>query len=530
MLRLAIDLRPKNHQTDGFPRSSLLSQRIPVLVGVGQHVVRKADPASPPSPLGLAVEACKAALTDCGGATVANSVAKAIDTVAFVRLNSDSISGRSGPFGVYGNLPRLVSAQIGADPATAILSVVGGQSPQQLVSEMCNKIAAGDSDVALLTGSEAIRAMKAALRAGETLRWNDSIEGQLEDRGMGPQLIAPDEIAGGMGFPPQVYGAFEHAWRGKHGMTQAQHMAHMARLFAPFSKVASEHPYAQFPVVRSEEFLSTPGKENYPVADPYLKWHVAQDAVNQGAALLLTHEDRARELGIPQEQWVYLHGAADVQDKLVSRRPALHASAAMASATGAALQASASTIGDIDHLELYSCFPCAVQYACDALGINSENRQLTQTGGLPFFGGAGNNYSMHGIASMVETLRADPGSRGLVLANGGFLSKEAVGIYSTARPDGFTPVDSTAAQRAVDEVADVEQASAPTRGNIEAYSVLYDRGAPLFAYAFMREGDKRFLARTNTKDTAAVERLMAGDPLGEEFGVEVGPKRVTLAV
>ncbi len=501
-----------------------MSQRIPVLVGVGQHVVRDPDLGSLPTPVSLAVAACKAALADCGG----SGVAEVIDTLAVVRLNSDSVASRSGPFGVYGNLPRLVAAQIGANPATAILSVVGGQSPQQLVNEMSNKVAAGTSEVVLLTGAEAIGAMKTALRAGEKLAWDDVAEGQLEDRGMGPQLIVPDEIAGGMGFPPQVYGAFEHAWRGKQGMTQVQHMAHMASLFAPFSKIASENPYAQFPVERSEEFLSTSAKDNYPIADPYLKWHVAQDAVNQGAALLLTHEERARELGIPQEQWVYLHGGADTQDKLVSRRSALHESAAMAAATSAALDASSSSVSDIDHLELYSCFPCAVQYACDALGIDSRDRQLTQTGGLPFFGGAGNNYSMHGIASMVETLRADPGSRGLVLANGGFLSKESVGIYSTARPDAYTPVDNTAAQQAIDTVPDVEQATAPTRGNIEAYSVLYDRGVPLFAYAFMRDGAKRFLARTNTKDTAAAERLLVGDPLGQEFAVEVSPKRITL--
>lgn len=501
-----------------------MSKRIPVLVGVGQHVVRNPDSSAAPTPLGLAVSGCKAALADCGG----SAVAQAIDTLAFVRLNSDSVPGRSGPFGVYGNLPRLVSAQIGANPAHAILSVVGGQSPQQLVNEMSNKIAAGDSDVALITGSEAIAAMKAALRAGETLNWDDAAEGQLEDRGMGPQLVIPEELAGGMGFPPQVYGAFEHAWRGKQGMTQAQHMAHMASLFAPFSKIASENPYAQFPEARSEEFLSTPSEDNYPVADPYLKWHVAQDAVNQAAALVLTHEERARELGIPQEKWVYLHGGADVQDKLVTRRPALHESAAMASATRAALQASASNIGDIDHLELYSCFPCAVQYACDALGIDTNNRKLTQTGGLPFFGGAGNNYSMHGIASMVETLRADPGSRGLVLANGGFLSKESVGIYSTTRPTAYTPVDSVAAQKAIDDVPDVEQSRAPTRGTVEAYSVLYQRREPLLAYAFMRDGEKRFLARTETKDVAAARRLLAGDPLGQEFGVVVSEKRISL--
>lgn len=503
-----------------------MSNRMPVLVGVGQQVVRDVDLANPPSPLSLSVDACRAALADTGG----SGVAQAIDTLAFVRLNSDSIPTRSGPFGVYGNLPRLVGQQIGAEPATAILSVVGGQSPQQLVNEMSNRIAAGTADVVLLTGSEAIGTMKAAVRAGEKLHWDATAEGQLEDRGTGPSLVVPEELAGGMGFPPQVYGAFEHAWRGRRGMSIAAHAKHMAKLFAPFTEVASQNPYAQFPHARSADFLSTQSSENYPVADPYLKWHVAQDAVNQGAALILTYEDKARELGIPQEQWVYLHGGADAQDKLVTRRPALHESAAMQAVLDAALAQSGGSIADIDHLELYSCFPCAVQYACDALGIDSASRQLTQTGGLPFFGGAGNNYSMHGIASMIETLRADPGSRGLVLANGGFLSKESAGIYSTARPADYSAVDSTAAQAGIDEVADVEQAEAPTRGTVEAYSVLYQRREPLFAYAFMRDGNKRFLARTDTGDVAAVNKLVAEDPLGAEFAVSVGEKRKQLLV
>lgn len=53
------------------------------------------------------------------------------------------------------------------------------------------------------------------------------------------------------------------------------------------------------------------------------------------------------------------------------------------------------------------------------------------TGGLPFFGGPGNNRSMRAIATMVSLLRARPGGYGLVTANGGLLSRHATGIYST---------------------------------------------------------------------------------------------------
>ncbi len=106
-----------------------------------------------------------------------------------------------------------------------------------------------------------------------------------------------------------------------------------------------------------------------------------------------------------------------------------------------ALKSAGKTPADIAHYDIYSCFPVAVLLAAEALGVDWRSTPLTLTGGLPFSGGAGNNYSMHGIAAMVETLRADPGSFGLVLANGGFLSKEAVGIYSTTAPKSWSPVD-----------------------------------------------------------------------------------------
>ena len=52
------------------------------------------------------------------------------------------------------------------------------------------------------------------------------------------------------------------------------------------------------------------------------------------------------------------------------------------------------------------------------------SKPLTVTGGLPFFGGPGNNYSMHALAEMAHRLRNGQGN-GLITANGGMLSKHA---------------------------------------------------------------------------------------------------------
>ena len=468
--------------------------RLPVIVGVGQAVVREFAAAVDdlPTPTTLAVDASRAALADTG----VTGIEKHIDTLAFVRIIGDSIASRPNPLGRCDNLPRAVARDIGADPALAIYTILGGQVPQHAVSEASARIAAGQSEVVLLTGAEAIGTMKHAIRHKLEVDWNDHLTGTLEDRGPGPDVVTPYEVANGVGFAPQVYGVFENAWRHQQGLSKTEHRRRTSELFAGFSKVAANNPYAQFPTERDVDFLATPSYDNYDVADPYLKWHVAQDAVNQGAAVILTSAGKASELGVPESQWVYPLAGADATDKMVSARPSLRSSAAMAAVLEHTLAEARTTIDDVAHLDLYSCFPCAVQFACDALGIDAFSRQLTQTGGLPFFGGPGNNYVMHAIASMVETLRADPGSVGLVLANGGFTSKESAGLYSTQANPDWQPVDNTLVQGRIDAVADVPVVDASAGGTIESYSVVYNKAQPFLGFAFCRTEDGgRFLAR-----------------------------------
>ena len=135
----------------------------------------------------------------------------------------------------------------------------------------------------------------------------------------------------------------------------------------------------------------------------------AQDAVNQGAAVLLTSVGKAREWGIPEQRWVYLHGYGDCDDINVIDRPDLCVSYAQNLAVGRALESAGRSIDEIAHIDAYSCFPIAVLSACVAMGIDPvTDRSLTLTGGLPFFGGPGNNYSMHAIAEAITRVRSEP--------------------------------------------------------------------------------------------------------------------------
>ncbi len=477
--------------------------RLPVLVGAGQSVSHwdgSGGVQGAPSVLSLASEAAKRALADSGSGGVASE----IDAIAFVRTFEDSIPGSLFPFGRNENLPGTLAREIGARPERLIYSDTGGQTPQALVSEMAAAIHDGEIDIALVAGGEAIGAAKAARRHGLTLDWADGADQGVEDRGLGDLLLSRREIKHGLVKPPYFYALFENAIAARKGHGRAARRAAMSALFARFSEVAAANPYAQFPQARSADWLATPGPENYEFADPFLKWHIAQDAVNQAAAVLLMAEETADRLGVPADKRVYLHGAGSAMDGYISERQRLDGSRAMAIATGRALQQAGLGAEAMAAFDLYSCFPCAVFSACDALGLDwvSETRPLTVTGGLPFFGGPGNNYSLHGIASMVERTRAVPGSHGLVLANGGWMTKEAAGVYSTRRPQGFTP-----AERQAEPDLPIPLDPDPATGTIETYTVIHGKTGPQAGIVFARTGaGARFVARA---DDALITLLRA---------------------
>ncbi len=492
----------------------------PILIGVGQIVDHwdDSDASIAPSPASLITSSAIKALADTGAV---DDVAVAIDRIIIVRTMLDSVPGAPQPFGKCANPPATLAAALGLSPSQMIYSVVGGDQPQTLVNESAVAIFNGEADTILLAGAEATAAMKLALKKGITLDWSASAAGDCEDRGYGARLLSTYEIKNGLGAPTQTYPAFEHALRGRLGNSRAGHNALMAELWASFSSVAAKSPYAQFPQLRSADFLASPSSENYPVADPYLKWHVAQDAVNQGAAVILTSVRRAAELGVDPAKWIYLHGYAQAADLLPTERADLSRSLAIELTLKQALANAGKSTSEIGYFDLYSCFPCAVLLAAEAIGLDWRAVPATVTGGLPFFGGAGNNYSMHAIATMVELLRASPDQFGLVLANGGFLSKEAVGIYSARPKEVWVPQSSAAIQSAIAAQPSPTLLNESTEAIIKTYSIIAKKGAPDRGYVIGENDDGRILARVQSDELAA---LQTQDPLGRsvKFVLEDG--------
>jgi acetyl-CoA C-acetyltransferase len=490
-----------------------VSDLTPVIIGVGEASERIASPNYEAlSPAELAGRAARAAVED---ADAAQALSPHIDVIAAIRQFEVSGPGAVAPFGKADNFPRAVARRIGADPARAILEPVGGQGPQHLINEFAQAIAKGEVSMALIVGSEAISTVRHLTSRGENRDWSEAVGGELEDRGFGDPLLTRDIATHGARTPISVYAMFENARRARLGLSRADYAQAMGRLFAPFTKVAAANPHAMSREVYSVDELATVTAANRLTSDPFPRRMVARDQANQGAAVLITSVAKARELGVPKDRLVYLHGGADAKERTVIERQDLSSSPASVMAAQQALDVAGIGASDVALFDFYSCFPIAVFNVRDGLGIGENDpRPLTVTGGLPFFGGAGNNYSMHAIASMVRALRERPGDFGLVAANGGFLSKYSVGVYST-RPSDWKGFDSRALQAKVDAWPAPMLANGTGEGTIDTYTIDYAGPAPRgVVIGTLKDGGARFIAMTDPEDQSVVEAMISSDPLG----------------
>lgn len=503
-----------------------IDPRTPVLIGVGQAAELVDAPGYQGlSPIDLAVRAAGNAVADAG--VDAPAVIAAIDTVACTRQFEDSTPGTPAPLGRSTKYPVSVANRLGAKPRRAVLEVAGGQSPQHLVTEFAREILAGNADIVLLAGAEAMSTIRHLAKAENKPDFADDpaepADG-YEDRGFGLLgLLSMEQAAHGLTNAPAQYALLENARRAARGESRQKYAAAMGQLFAPFTKVAAANPFSAARDEHSAEELATVTERNRMISDPYPRFLVARDQVNQGAAVLLASVETARGLGVDESKWVFLHGQADLRERSMLERQNLGEGPAAVAAVRHALEIAGLGLDDIDFFDFYSCFPIAVSNITEALGLSSDDpRGLTLTGGLPYFGGAGNNYSLHAIAEAVQRVRAQPGSRALVSANGGVLSKTSVGIYSTT-PRELTNDASHQLQQQIDALDHPPHVAHPNGwATLETYTVSYGRDGQKTGIVIGRldDGGGRFLAQVAPGDDALMAVLESAEqPVGERIYV-----------
>jgi acetyl-CoA C-acetyltransferase len=463
-----------------------LDPRTPVVVGGGQ-VTQKVPPEEARSPVALMADAARRAADDAG----APGALAAVDSVRVVM----QLSRR------YADAGALVAAEVGASPRQTAVTTMGGNSPQTLVNATALAVQRGELDVALVCGAEAWRTRMALRKLDRTPDWPGEPEGTPAAEVLGEELVmnAPAETDRGLFMPVQVYPLFECALRAAAGRSVEEHAEHLGRLWSAFSDVAAENPHAWSRERRTPEEVCTPTADNRMVGFPYTKVMNSNNDVDQGAALLLCSVEAARRLGVPEDRWVFPHAGTDAHDHtFVSNRDDLRSSPAIRLAGRRVFELAGIGVDDLSLVDLYSCFPSAVQVAAAELGLGVD-RPLTVTGGMSFAGGPWNDYVTHAIATMLPLLREEPSAWGLCTANGGYLTKHALGVYSgRPPPEGFR-------WESVQDSVDALPARDLAEGHagpvtIEAYTVVHERdGRPGTAFAACRTSED---ARTWATSTA----------------------------
>jgi len=486
--------------------------RLPVIIGVGQYTNRSEDLSDAREPLEMMALVARLAERDTGVPGLLGRV----DSVRVVNVLGWG----------YEDPARQLAERLGLRPREALYTAVGGNTPQWLANGTGDAIAAGGVGVALVAGAASIHSARLARKQGVTLPWSprpSTTPPMVGDPRVGTR---EEELRHGAAAPIQIYPLFENALRAARGRGLEEHRRHLGRLCERFARVAADNPYAWFRDGKSAQEISTVTPRNRMVGYPYTKYMNAIIEVDQAAAFLMTSAALARELGVPQERWVYLWGGADATDVWwVTERLNFHSSPAIRWAGQRALARAGLGVEEIDLFDLYSCFPCAVQVACDMLGIPEDDpRPLTVTGGLPYFGGAGNNYSSHAIAAVVERLRREPEKKGLVTALGWFMTKHAVGVYSATPPaHEWVPRDDAREQEALESAPHPELAAeAAGEGVVEAYTVMHGRdGQPErgIVVGRLRDADarsgRRFIANTEA-DPSLLRSMTDREMVGEK--------------
>jgi len=440
--------------------------RIPVLVGVGQSIEREGRT----DVVELAERAARAAFAEAPG------LERRIERLSMVGVS----------FSRVGRAPASqVAARLGLRDVSCEVTTPGGNTPQWLVTRAAREIAAGQLGATLICGAEATRSLRLAdpevdfLSAG---RRSLDRELDLEEEEANPVvglsvrgLLGAAEIQAKLLRPAEIYPVFESVLAARAGRSPAAWREHLGCFLSRFTEVAASNPYAWFPQRLSAEEIARPDAGNRLTAEPYTKRMNSFANVDQGAALLVTSYARAREAGLA-DRCVFVWSGATTSDVTPAARRDPAASPAIRAAAAAALEASGIGLDDIGSFDLYSCFPVAVEVGAAELGLALDDpRGLTRTGGLPFFGGPGNDYTSHSIAASVLWLR-EQGGLAYVAGNGGLLSKHSIGIYgSTPPPRGFVAADPDEAQaRIASEALEVAE-EASGIATVVAGTVVYDR-------------------------------------------------------
>ncbi|KAL3486066.1 hypothetical protein BJX62DRAFT_242307 [Aspergillus germanicus] len=486
----------------------------PIIIGVGEFKNRSKSTEDTLEPADLMLRAIHAATTDATRSPrAARDLIKDIDGVSVV-------ASSTWP---YTDLPGLLSDHLGIQPTQKAYSHLSGNSPVQLIDDAAQAITKGELEVVVVVGGEALASLKQFIKTGRFPPPWTGVGGTIDNVYYANNVEMLDGIgrAHSVGVPMQVYAMYENGLRAHRGQSIAQNHAESARLYSQYARVAATHPiswtHGQCP--NTERDIATVDSRNRMICFPYPLLMNAFNDVNLAAACIVTSQAYAGRCGIPRDKWIFpLGGGRGRDSEDFWDRPNFYSSPAMAQALSSCLATSELAIGDVDIFDFYSCFPVVPKLACLNLGlsIDSPPKPITLLGGLTSFGGAGANYSMHAIAEMVRSLRANRSANanpkrtnGLVLANGGVTYENAICLSTHPRVDGtpYATYESAISDLRSSCGANVLTA-ASGEATIETYTVEYDRqNNPRLGHIVCRLKTTGARVVANHGDSSTLEQL-----------------------
>jgi acetyl-CoA C-acetyltransferase len=490
-----------------------IDPRTPVLVGAGTVVQREEDPAAAAEPYVLMLRALERAADDAGSRELL--------------ARADSIRTHRG-FWEYRDPCRLIAEAVGATGARTEIAQIGVLQTT-LFGRAAADIAAGRADVVLITGGEAkYRELRAQI-AGTEAPMRTQPEGVRPDSVLRPEeeMFHPLEVECGLVMPVNQYAMIENALRGAEGVSIDEHRREIAELWAGFSRVAADNPYAWNREVVDTDTIRDAGPRNRMLAFPYTKLHTSQWNVDQAAGLIMCSVETARSFGIREGRWLFPHCVVDSNHMVpVAERAEIHRSHGFAIAGARAAELTGRDIADADRVELYSCFPSAVRVQMRELGLSAE-RPVTVTGGMPFAGGPVNSFVIQSMARMADVLRAEPVRMGVVTAISGMITKQGVSVWSTRPPEKPFAFDDVTDRVAADlERVEVIGPPSSADATVVTYTVVYDGGTPqrLVLLCQLDDGRRTLVA---VDDVGLAASGVAHDMLATKVRIE-GTGRVKL--
>lgn len=448
-----------------------LDPRTPVIVGVGQiacSFTNDHEIANAADSVTLMAQAVEAALADCG----TSNFSGAIDTLAVV-----------GGLWSYRDPAVLVANECGITASKTLLTSFGGQTPIHLLGVLCDRIRDGEIDTAVICGGENNRSRQAQKKLGiKAARRREPDTGGVEH--FGPPLDMGDATTHNRGgdLPRISYAIFDSALRYRRGERLEESRDRSASLWASYAAVAADNPYAADQRGMTATQIREPSPTNRFVSWPYTKAMCANNTIDHGGAIVLTSTEAADRLGIGNDQRVYPQQCVTSSDTANPVNRFAVATAPGLAAAGATLRSMIGDLNEVQHLDLYACFPSLVALTCEVLGI-STTRPLTVTGGLAFAGAPLNFAAGESVIGMVRRLRADPGSLGLVQGNGGHITKHALASYSTTPPSQPHQTTNVALSAPVREVANPNTSG---EAILDGITVEYGHHGPTRAVGLVR--------------------------------------------